>query len=278
MKKRIFIVIICFFVAFIAVLFLIKKSYNVSASTITDYNLVDVPDHTVIVSNEYYNELSYELILLPNIEYKLTFDYNIISTNANILVCMVGYGSDYYAYTLSIGNYYSVPEGKVDLQGSVSINFTTPSSFEISNPTLYVREVTQPGAFHNSFVEISNIVVQFTDEVLSNICINCYNDGYEQGLTEGTSFGYDVGYNDGYEQGLTEGYENGYDDGYTQGYSKGYNEGISGTLTANWFTSFISSVFDIFNIEIFPNVKLIYLFFIPIGLGIVLLILKLIRG
>lgn len=103
-----------------------------------------------------------------------------------------------------------------------------------------------------------------------------FADGYEQGLTDG----YTQGYNDGYDIGYNDGYYTGdsYQEGYNNGYQDGYNAGISGTVTTNWFTSFVNSVFDIFNIEIFPNVKIIHLFFIPIGLGIILLILKLIRG
>ena len=80
------------------------------------------------------------------------------------------------------------------------------------------------------------------------------------------------------EDNYNDGYNDGYKDGYNNGYKIGYNAGISNTITPNWFISFIDSIFSIFNIEIFPNVRLIYLFFIPIGLGIVLLIFKLIRG
>lgn len=89
---------------------------------------------------------------------------------------------------------------------------------------------------------------------------------------------YQIGYQDGYEQGLSDGYNSGYTQGRNDGYQEGYNAGISGTITTNWFISFINSVFDILNIEIFPNVKLIYLIFIPIGLGVLALIFKLVRG
>ena len=89
---------------------------------------------------------------------------------------------------------------------------------------------------------------------------------------------YQIGYQDGYEQGVSDGYNSGYTQGRNDGYQEGYNAGISGTITTNWFISFINSVFDILNIEIFPNVKLIYLIFIPVGLGVLALIFKLVRG
>ena len=105
-----------------------------------------------------------------------------------------------------------------------------------------------------------------------------YQDGYEQGLSDGFDSGYTQGYEEGYEEGLADSFDFGYTQGYEEGYQSGYNAGISGTITPNWFTSFIDSIFDIFSIEIFPNIKLIYLFFIPIGLGVIILIFKLIRG
>lgn len=81
---------------------------------------------------------------------------------------------------------------------------------------------------------------------------------------------------DAYDE-IIAAYQQGKQDGYTQGYNDGLAAGGDG-ITTNWFTSFVNSIFDIFNIEIFPNVKLIYLIFIPVGFGIILLILKLIRG
>ena len=89
---------------------------------------------------------------------------------------------------------------------------------------------------------------------------------------------YQIGYQEGYEQGVSDGYNSGYTQGRNDGYQEGYNAGLSGTLAPNWFTSFVNSVFDILNIEIFPNVRLIYLIFIPVGLGVLALIFKLIRG
>ena len=102
-----------------------------------------------------------------------------------------------------------------------------------------------------------------------------YNQGYNDGEWKGYQDGYNIGYNDGYSAGA--GQDN-YESGYNDGYNDGYNAGVSGTITTNWFTSFIDSIFSIFNVEIFPNVKFIYLIFIPLGLGVLALIIKLIRG
>lgn len=107
---------------------------------------------------------------------------------------------------------------------------------------------------------------------------NGKTDGYSEGKSDGLLTGYNNGYVDGYSTGKDEGLSTGYNDGYNEGYNIGFNEGSSSSITTSWFTSFVNSIFDIFNIEIFPNVKLIYLFFIPVGFGIILLILKLIRG
>lgn len=100
------------------------------------------------------------------------------------------------------------------------------------------------------------------------------NEGYTEGKNDGIEAGYWNGYNDGREVGSNEGYNV----GYNEGYNIGFNKGSSSSITTNWFTSFINSIFNIFNVEIFPNVKLIYLIFIPLGLGVIALIFKLIRG
>lgn len=135
------------------------------------------------------------------------------------------------------------------------------------------------GAFSAPTVTYSNENHQLASDTVIKASIIAYRSiGYDNGYNDGYQNGYDDGYQDGLNVDYDEIYENGYNVGYQDGYQDGYNTGISGTITTNWFTSFVNSVFDIFNIEIFPNVRLAYLFFIPIGLGILFLIFKLIKG
>ena len=150
----------------------------------------------------------------------------------------------------------------------LTLNNRTPEQFFDNIVFSFASDGTRYD-FPISYVAGDAIVVKYSFSIPHYVrYITLYGDESE----------YQLGYQDGYQQGLSDGYDSGYSQGYNVGYNDGYNAGISSTITPNWFTSFVSSVFDIFNIEIFPNVKLIYLFFIPIGLGIVLLILKLIRG
>ncbi len=76
-------------------------------------------------------------------------------------------------------------------------------------------------------------------------------------------------------------FEANYNIGYNQGYDVGYKVGLKGVDTiggSTWLSSLFSSVTKLFNINLFGGITLATVIFIPLILGILLFILKLVRG
>ncbi|MBD5086073.1 MAG: hypothetical protein HDT32_01670 [Clostridiales bacterium] len=90
---------------------------------------------------------------------------------------------------------------------------------------------------------------------------------------------------EGYDQLFSEALQNAIKDNYDKGYSVGYNEGYANASTETdnissftWLKSLFSSVTSLFNIKLFGGVTLATVVSIPLILGIILFILKLVRG
>ena len=102
-------------------------------------------------------------------------------------------------------------------------------------------------------------------------------EGYCRGF--GFSVSFDMTSDGSYNLGYNQGYEQGEETGYNQGYNKGYLDGQEGN---NNFFSLISSAFgsisSIFEFELFPGFSLGTLFLIPLGLGLLFLIIRLISA
>lgn len=140
-----------------------------------------------------------------------------------------------------------------------------------------------------------------------------YSQGVKFGYDEGYGDGYDLGYFNGegagYEQGSEDGYKTGYDDGVVDtedyyeeliipsvkseyeeigynsgfaygeevGYNSGYNDGVVAGSNDFNILNFIRSLFDliwgVLDVEMLPNIKLIYIVAIPLVLSIIRFIL-----
>lgn len=313
MKKRIFIVIICFFVAFIAVLFLIKKSHNDNSFSASAQELQEnaFTIHPYVTGFQAHN-------------YFYSCGFALPGQNGNHSEHTRFSWSTYSDYTIDPLKYWSMSGGRgllintgllglsgesivgisidaFDLQDNVAMlsflgNINLPG-WDIEHQTENTSNVIYAPTFlslNNRSPEqfFDNVIFSFTSDGLRYDFSVPYVVGdaivvkhsfslphYIRFITLYTDTSeYQLGYQNGYEQGLLDGYESGYTQGHAEGYQEGYSAGLSGTINTNWFTSFIDSIFNIFDVEIFPNVKLIYLIFIPIGFGILFLILKLIRG
>lgn len=100
-----------------------------------------------------------------------------------------------------------------------------------------------------------------------------YNDGeidtedyYEELIIPEIKEEYEeIGYNNGYNYGLEIGYNNGYNDGVISG-SNNFN-------ILNLIRSLFDLVWDALNIEMLPNIKLIYIVSIPLILSVIKFIL-----
>lgn len=108
-----------------------------------------------------------------------------------------------------------------------------------------------------------------------------YNDGYTLGNAEGIETGYSQGFDSGYTEGIENGYSQGFDDGKEevtenpnnynlynssqyeeygqQQYNAGENAGATANISTNWLVSLFGVMTEFANIELFPNIKLIYL-------------------
>ena len=129
---------------------------NVTKLTSVGDNLVNVVDHDVVTNSQHYIDHNYGLVLLPNTEYRLNLDYEVISTTAPELYLSVGYGLTSFSYEIS-------GTAKLDMvakKGKITRTFTTPATFEVPSPVLFVREARSSSP-HTSKVRISNIMVQF---------------------------------------------------------------------------------------------------------------------
>lgn len=168
--------------------------------------------------------------------------------------------------SLDIFNLDNTPYTIADAYALKPIVFNVPSSLvppAVDHAELYFYMMRCDSSFN--FVTWDN----FTEPSFFDFCTI--------DVLEPTS-SYNQGYADGYDVGVRDGSLSGYSEGYEKGYDIGYNAGTSNSITTNWFVSFLNSVFGILNIEVFPNIKLAYLIFIPIGLGVLALIFKLVRG
>lgn len=119
----------------------------------TSKNLIKVKDFTINISNKYYHSYfpkNPKVLLEPNTEYILIFDYKINSADYTI-GCGIGYGETYYRKDIIYSaTYPNQTEGRFEK------TFTTPSSFIESMPYLQIRfaRMGKPG---NMNVEISNV-------------------------------------------------------------------------------------------------------------------------
>jgi len=112
-----------------------------------------------------------------------------------------------------------------------------------------------------------------------------FNDSIEEEYQQYYSLGYSQGYNEGYTLGNSEGFQSGYSQGYDDGeqdvtenpnnynlynatqyeeygqqqYNAGENAGASANINTNWLVSLFGVMTEFANIELFPNIKLIYL-------------------
>ena len=91
---------------------------------------------------------------------------------------------------------------------------------------------------------------------------------------EGTGTGLpNTNYNDGYNAG----FQNGKDVGYTDGFKEGASS-VETTSSFSWLTSALNSVTGIFGLQLFPGFSLGSLVMIPLAGGVLLWVIKLLRG
>lgn len=124
-----------------------------------------------------------------------------------------------------------------------------------------------------------------------------YDFGYDNGVIDGESAGYangyaageiigeHNGYNSGYDVGLGEGYTNGYAVGKTDGHAIGYNlgkvdgydDGSAVMQNSSWIITLFSGFAALMSIEVLPNITIGLLLGIPLILGVLFFVLRVIK-
>lgn len=267
-----------------------KKTTNVKADTQTIYKVFAVKDNITT-----YAELD-------------TYDYEpkyLIAKDTNdnpMQLCVwtdvltIGVeGSESYIETSDYSLPYCLSQNKtifIIVPYNSTINNTT-NLIEITNTNTAYNE-----AFNSLIADGELDIIQGYFAQIYNYN-NGYNRGLEEGATLGTQNGYTNGYTVGYNQGTQDGYNNGYDDGvevgelsgytvgYTDGYEEGEDDGYAQGILVNNNTMFnisglVQKIFTqlttILNIEVLPGLTLGLIILTPIGIGAILLILRLLRG
>ena len=128
-------------------------------------NLVDIPDRKIAVTNSHYLNIGTELILQPNKQYIISFDYHINSADAAIS-CGIGYGSrnGVASYRKDIVYGEAYPNQK---EGNFTYVFLTPMKFltECGEPYLSVR-LARMSVAGNYDIDISNFRFKLAPEDL----------------------------------------------------------------------------------------------------------------
>lgn len=119
------------------------------------------------------------------------------------------------------------------------------------NEHITIKEVNSGISIYN---DIKNSSVRGCERVIEKLKSTSYTEGY--------TYGYDTGY----DLGNTEGYDDGYIDGY--------DDGASGEINTTWVLSLMNTATSILNIEILPNIRIIYL----VGAFIVLAFVRFVIG
>lgn len=131
---------------------------------INNKNLINVKNQTIKVQNDYYNQYKQtytNYILEPNTKYILSFDYKILSTDADVL-CGIGYGKKNKYLDDLIDNKSNTlwgikyPVQAIGQKATFIKEFTTPNTFSVNTPYLSIRFV-RFYAPSNGEVEISNV-------------------------------------------------------------------------------------------------------------------------
>lgn len=178
------------------------------------------------------------------------------------------YLADYISGRLSIINNFSGMEGEF-----INLTVAIPSNLVESVDFYFVSRIIFARNYYGSF--------GLNNKPLSN---QSYMDAYAfQSLLHNL---YDIdnlfwGFDEQFSETLNIAIKDSYDKGYNLGYSNGYSEGtlLTDNVTSfTWMQSIFSSATSFFNIKLFGNVTLATIIFIPLILGIVMFILKLVRG
>lgn len=152
---------------------------------------------------------------------------------------------------------------------------------EYKNAYVVIEEVIQNNN-NFSYDDFTNYVNNDNRKALEPLLLkttNIYNIIYNlqtQAFTNGQMSGYDEGYEDGHRDGIND--NAAYDVGYREGYDVGIGDNIIPKNIIGWFRIVARGIQNILDIEILPYMKVSYIISIPILFGLILFIVRLVKG
>lgn len=176
---------------------------------------------------------------------------------------------EYGKYNISqYGNYISFYEKYIDLSTSSNCYFGFDTDY-------LVEDDIQSDAWDGLMEEF-----YYSNNLLNHINNQFENDPNYLGLYNYEQIEETI--EEALEESYVEGYDLGYDEGYDNGYPIGYNNGVSYESLRNGSNNFFQNLFNqmgtLLQIQIFPNFTIGFLLFMPLLLGVFLIVIKLIRG
>lgn len=161
----------------------------------------------------------------------------------------------------------------IDTNGpSLSFRFIYQSSLVTIHS---VRCYSRPDIYPTSLVtqSLGNNTREYWPFLNSHYILENYSNGYFAGNVDGEESGYNKGIQEGQGQGYQEGYNIGYNVGYNDGTA---SPGAGAPITAA--TSIVRAVLTALDIKLFGFLSILDIIGIVVVLGLVLFIIKLIRG
>lgn len=119
-----------------------------------------------------------------------------------------------------------------------------------------------------------------TSKIINNNMLDNINSALSSGLQSVFDIQYNNGYSDGYDEGYNTGVSqsNNYDNGFNDGYAQGIGDNIIPKNIIGWFRIVSRGIQSVLDIEILPYMKVGYIISIPIMFGLILFIVRLVRG
>lgn len=201
-----------------------------------------------MITRAYFNKLGYDEI------------NNVFFISQTIRATDVNYNSTYYLdYTQDITSFY----------------------IEYKNAYIVIEDVIENNVNY-SYTDFTNYINNDNKKALEPLLLkttniyNIINNLQSQAYNNGKMSGYDEGYNDGYNSGIID--NTAYQNGYNDGYDVGIGDNIIPKNIIGWFRILGRGIQSVLDIEILPYMKVGYIIGIPILFGLILFIVRLVRG
>lgn len=155
-------------------------------------------------------------------------------------------------------------------------NIDTFIKIEFSNCLINVIEIFEEDLTNFNRIDFDNWVGDSTKYIDNNF-INYINTFLATDINNKMSIAFENGKSNGYEDGYYDGLQDN-ENAYNQGYEDGIGDNIIPKNIIGWFRILAKGIQQVLDIEILPYMKVSYIISIPIMFGLILFIIRLVRG